>query len=126
MSLTFLPRVKAVISSEAEGTRSRENIVVTQAGAAIASGTVLGKLASGKYVPYSNAGTGGAEIAAGVLYSHLPAKTGDTRGVAFVRDCEAHRDQLTGLDAPGEADLLALGVVVRDVAGLPGIATPAL
>lgn len=126
MSLLSFPRVKAVISSEATGTRSRENITVTLSGSAIPSGTILGKLSSGKYVPYNNAGSGGAEIAAGILYSYLPAKTGDSRAVAFVRSCEAHRDQLVGLDAAGEADLLLTGVVVRDVSGLPGIATPAL
>ncbi len=41
--LTFKPRVKAVILSEASGQRSRENIVVTQTGTEIASGTLLTK-----------------------------------------------------------------------------------
>jgi len=126
MSLISAPRIKAVIQSEASGTRSRENAVVTQAGSVLASGTVVGKLASGKYVPYDNAGSGGAEVAAGVLYNWLPAKTGDAKAVVFVRDCEVHRAALVGLDTPGEADLKALGIIVRDAAGLAGIATPTL
>ena len=40
-SLISTPRVKAVIISEASNQRSRENIVVTQTGTPLASGTLL-------------------------------------------------------------------------------------
>ena len=40
-SLISTPRVKAVIISEASNQRSRENIVVTQSGTELASGTLL-------------------------------------------------------------------------------------
>lgn len=109
---TFRP--SEFVRSEASGQRSRENIVVTQAGTALKSGTVLGKItASGKYVPYSNAASNGSEVAAGVLYSPLTAATGDMKAVGFVRDCEVIRATLVGLDSFGEADLKALGVIVR-------------
>lgn len=214
-SLTSTPRIKAVILSEAGGQRSRENIVVTQAGDALASGTLLtqsgdagagvfavvagatgdptsgtitigaaakpgvykgtftaatkftiedptgltignGTLGSafsksgvamtltagttpavqgdeftitvaagnGKYVPYTASGAAGPADA--VLYNWLPAITGDAKAVAFVRDAELNRFELTGLDAAGEADLKAKGLLVRGTAGLPSIDTPAL
>lgn len=46
-SLLSTPRVKAVIISEASNQRSRENIVVTQTGAALASGTLLTQVDAG-------------------------------------------------------------------------------
>jgi hypothetical protein len=46
--------------------------------------------------------------------------------VGFVRDCELNRYELTGLDATGEADLKAKGMVVRGTAGLPTVSTPTL
>lgn len=119
--LTSVARMKAFVLSEGEGTISRENVTVTQTGAAIASGTVISKLmADGKYVVYDNVGTDGSEVAAGILYNHLDAKTGDTKAVAFVRNCEVNALELTGLDAGAAADLKALGVIVRTAAGLTG------
>lgn len=113
------PRLAEFVLSEASGQRSRENIVVVQTGTEIKSGTVLGKItASGKYAPYSNVASNGTEVAAGVLYNYLPADTGDTKAVGFVRDCEVNRFALTGLDAAGEADLVLKGVLVRGRTGL--------
>lgn len=100
--------------AEAPGTMSREEIVVVQTGAAVPSGTVLGKItASGKYAPYSNAAVNGSEVAAGVLYSSLPAFTGDKDAVAHVRLAEVSAVELTGSDAAGVADLKALTILVR-------------
>lgn len=119
--LNYVQRMKAFVLSEGEGTISRENITVTQSGAAIASGTVISKLtASGKYVPYDNVGTDGSETAAGILYNHLDAATGDVKAVAFVRNCEVNALELTGLDANATADLATLGVIVRTATGLSG------
>ena len=112
--LTSTPRLAEFVLSESSGQRSRENVTVTQTGALIQSGTVISKLtANGKYVPYDNVGTDGSEVAAGILYNRLDAATGDVKAVAFVRDCEVNRKALTGLDTTGEADLAALGVIVR-------------
>jgi len=117
--LTSTTRLKEFILDEATGQRSRENIVVVQTGAAIVSGTVLGKVtATGKYKPYANGASDGTEVAAGVLYNHLFAATGDIEAVGFVRDCEVVRGALTGLDTAGEADLVARGVIVRGTVGL--------
>jgi hypothetical protein len=116
MTIITSPTFRAAefLLSEAAGQRSRENIIVTQTGAAIASGTVLGKItASGKYIPYLNTATDGSEVAAGVLYSPLAAATGDVKAAALVRDCEVIRAALVGLDTAGEADLKLAGVIVR-------------
>lgn len=214
--LTFKPRIKAVILNEASGQRSRENIVVTQTGTEVESGTLLtrsgdtaatgtaaatagnagnptfgtinigaaGKpgaykltftaatkfdvedpdgvkigsgttgvafnkagvsftltaggtpavagdewtitvaVGSGKYIVYTASGAAGPADA--VLYNYLPAKTGDTKAVGFVRDAELNRFELTGLDATAEADLAKKGLIVRGTPGLPSISTPAL
>lgn len=119
--------VKSFIISESNGMQSRSRVTVAQTGTAIASGTVMGKVtASGKYVPYSNAASNGSEVAAGILYNHLNAATGDVKAVIFDKDCEVNRFELTGLDTAGEADLLALGIKVRGASGALEIATPAL
>ena len=215
-ALHFKPRIKAVILSEAPGQRSRENIVVTQSGAEVLSGTLLsqsgdtattgtavatagntgnptfGTIAvsapaipgvykltftaatkftvedpngvtigngttgvafskvglgftltaggtaavagdefsitvaagTGKYIPYTANGAAGPADA--VLYNYLPAITGDAKAVAFVRDAELNRFELTGLDATGEAGLKKHGLVVRGTPGLPTVSTPAL
>lgn len=112
--LNSTPRLAEFVLSEGSGQISRENIVVTQSGAAIRSGTVLAKVA-GKYVPYANGGAGDAGIAAGILYNHLPAATGDVKAVGFVRQCEVNRLALIGCDAPAIVDLAAIGVLVRGV-----------
>ncbi len=121
------PRLADFVLSEAEGFRSRDNVVVTQTGTEIKSGTVVSKLtATGKYVVYDDVGTDGSEVAAGVLYTHLPAATGDVKAVVFNADCEVRRGALIGLNADCEADLRTLGIKVRGTASLAGISTPAL
>ena len=214
--LTYKPRIKAVILSEASGQRSRENIVVTQTGTEVESGTLLTKSGdaattgsaaatagnagnptfgtitvgaaakpgaykltftaatkfdvedpdgvkigsgttgvafsksgmgftltaggtpavagdewtitvaegSGKYIVYTASGAAGPADA--VLYNYLPAATGDAKAVAFVRDAELNRFELTGLDATGQAGLAKKGLLVHGTAGLPTVSTPAL
>lgn len=213
-SLTSTPRIKAVILNEASGQRSRENVVVTQTGPALESGSLLTKVdtgagsfamdagatgnptsgaitvgaaavpgayqltftsatkfdveapngvklgtgtvgtsfnkggltftltagataavagdtakvsvapGTGKYVPYTANGAAGPADA--VLYNWLPAKTGDSKAVAFVRDAELNRYELTGLDASAVTDLATKGLIVRGTPGLPFVSTPAL
>lgn len=208
------PKLVDFILSEANGQRSRENIVVTQAGAAILSGTVLARAAAGSaafemsagatgnptsgditvsgaaqagnyvieftaatkftveapdgttvgtgtlgtafakgglgftltagatpavagdialvavtlagsaYVPYQAAGAAGPAVA--VLYSHLPAATGNSKAVGFVRACEVKATALTGSDAAAVANLASAGIVVRADGAVGTIATPAL
>ena len=78
----------------------------------------------GTYIAYTADGAAGPADA--VLYNWLPAKTGDSDAVAFVRDAELNRFELTGLDASGQADLAKKGLIVRGTAGLPTVSTPAL
>ena len=126
-SLTLVPRIADFVLSESEMFRSRDNITVTQTGDAIASGTVLGKItASGKYIPYLDGASDGSQTAAAILYTPLPAATGDKKAVAFTDDCEVRRGALTGLDAAAEVDLRTHGIKVRGTAGIAGISTPAL
>ena len=86
--------------------------------------TITVAAGSGKYVAYTAAGAAGPADA--VLYNWLPAKTGDSDAVGFVRDAELNRFELTGLDAAGQADLAKKGLIVRGTAGLPTVSTPAL
>lgn len=68
----------------------------------------------------------GSDSQDAVLYSHLPAATGNARAVAFTSDCEVKRSALIGLTPEGETTLANCGIKVRGRAGLPGISTPAL
>lgn len=104
--------------SEADGQRSRSKATVTVAGSvALPSGTVLGKVtATGKLVKYSNAAVDGSQAAVGVLYNSLPGVNGDYQAAIIDVDAEVFAAKLNGgagLDAPGIADLLALGIKVR-------------
>lgn len=68
----------------------------------------------GEWVAYDDDGTNdGRRAATGVLYESVDATESDAHAVAHVRDCELSEAELTGLDAAGKADLLALGVIVR-------------
>lgn len=104
--------------SEANGMQSRDTETVTVAGSvALPSGTVLGKItASGKYIKYDNAASDGSQAAAGVLLYKCDGVNGDYSRVVIKRNAEVIGDRLNGgagVDAPGKADLLALGILVR-------------
>lgn len=111
------------IVSEANGHRSREEIVVADS-AVVEPGTILGKItASGKFVQADNVtpAADGSETAAGILYKRTDADGQDAEAVAIVRDAEVFRDELVYPDGADQAqkdeidaDLLALGIVVRD------------
>lgn len=73
------------------------------------------------YEAYTGSGT-----AAAILYTALPAATGNKAAVAFTGDCEVKRSALVGINAAAEVALAARGIKVRGKAGLPGIKTPAL
>lgn len=104
------------IAHEANGTISRETIVVDTG--ALAVGTILGKItASGKYVQVAPAAVDGSEVAAGILYDAVDATAGDVEAVAIVRHAEVNKDELvypTGATQPQidaiDAQLLALQI----------------
>lgn len=104
--------------SEAEGSRSRDVVTVTVAGAvALPSGTVLGKItATGKYVKRNGAAVDGSETAKAILYNALPGTNGDYQATVFNTDAEvtgALLENGSGVDATVTGELLALGIKVR-------------
>ena len=114
MALTETLHAGEFIVSEANGTRSREEITVAAAAAALPAGQVLGKItASGLYVAYSNVAVDGSEVAAAILYAPLADSAADQKAAVIVRDAEVDESLLTGLDATGITDLAALGIVMR-------------
>lgn len=114
MALTETLHAGEFIVSEANGTRSREKIVIAAAAAALPAGQVLGKItASGKYTVYNNGAVDGTEVAAAILYDALADSAADQNAAAVVRDAEVDESLLTGLDATGKTDLQALGIVFR-------------
>ncbi|MCD6706839.1 MAG: head decoration protein [Thiobacillus sp.] len=114
MALTETLHAGEFIVSEANGTRSREEVTVAAAAAALPAGQVLGKItASGLYVAYSNVAVDGSEVAAAILYAPLADSAADQKAAVIVRDAEVDESLLTGLDATGIADLAALGIVMR-------------
>lgn len=68
----------------------------------------------GEWVAYDDDGANdGRRAATGILYGPVDATVDDVRAVAVVRDAEVIESLLVGLDAAGQADLKALGLVVR-------------
>ncbi len=100
--------------SEGNGSISREEVVISSAAGALVPGTVLGKITvGGEYVAYSNAASDGSQTAAGILYAKAPDSAADQSAVMIARHAEVIAAELTGLDAAGQVELLALGIVCR-------------
>lgn len=100
--------------SEANGTLSRDEVTIAAAAPAMAAGTLVGKItATGKYTAYNNGASDGTEVAAGILYAPVKDSASDQKAVIISRQAEVDGAMLTGLDAPGTADLKALQIIVR-------------
>lgn len=111
--------------SEANGTRSRDQVTVTVPGSTtLKAGLVLSQLsATGKYVAYDNSGTDGTEDAAAILCGELvndEVGAVDMEAAVINADAEVRASDLewaTGLSdndkTNGRADLLALGIKAR-------------
>ena len=106
--------------SEANGSRSRDAVVVVS-GQNLVAGAIVGVVtASGKIAEYDNAAVDGTEVAAGVLFEAVDASAADANGVVVLRDAEINLSEVTwksgasqgDIDA-GVADMLALGIVTR-------------
>jgi hypothetical protein len=106
--------------SEANGTRSRENVTFLT-GSVYVPGQVLGKItASGKYTGHDPAAEDGSESAAAICYAHVDASAADAKGVIIARDAEwnaATLTWITGISGPnktaGTTALAALGILLR-------------
>jgi hypothetical protein len=100
--------------SEANGHYSRDKVTIVANSGDLVPGTLLGKItASGKYKPYNNANADGSEVAKAVLYRHVPTSAADQPAVVVARAAEVLGTALVGNDAPGTADLAAVGIIVR-------------
>lgn len=100
--------------SEGNGDISREQITIDATAGAMVPGTVVGKMANGNYKAYANAnGAGDADVAGGILYSTVPDSAAAQKAVIIARHAEVIESELTGIDATGKADLLAVGIVCR-------------
>ncbi len=109
---TETTRAGEFLVSEANGTRSREAIIVT--GGPYSAGQMLGKItASGKYTAYAAGASDGTETAAGVLWGAADGSAADVSAVAVVRDAEIAEAMLTGSDADALVDLAGAGVIAR-------------
>jgi len=112
----------AFLMSEANGQRSREDIIIESGAGIIAPGTVLGKVtASGKYIASAVGASDGSETPAAINIYGGDASASDAAVSAIVRDAEvnghclvyhADRDQPAEKDAANAA-LGALGIIVR-------------
>lgn len=112
----------AFLISEANNTRSREQIILaTAAGNNLKSGTVLGKItASGKYTQLAPAASDGSQTAAAILYWDADASAADMRTVAITNDAEVVDTLLiwpSGITSPEKttaiSQLLALSIKLR-------------
>ncbi|MDV7391653.1 head decoration protein, partial [Arthrospira platensis SPKY1] len=106
--LTETSHAGEFLYAEANGTLSRERIVIASGEGVLKTGTVLGKLAGGKYAAYDNAASDGSQAAVGILYAGVDATSADADGVLIARHAEVVEAALTGLDAAGKTDLAAL------------------
>ncbi len=114
------------IATESPGYISRDTVVVTvPASTALSAGFVLAKLAAtGRYVPYDNAGSDGSEVAAAILFAGLENSAlapADIKGVVLNFGCEVRKADLvwdSGVNDAGKlaayADLAVNGVKARD------------
>lgn len=103
--------------SEANGHRSREEIVIL-AGEDLEVGTVLGQItASEKYVQVDLAAVDGSQSVAGVLYDSVFADGADAAAVAHLRDSEVLGAELVypAGATQGNIDTINAGLVALDV-----------
>lgn len=68
---------------------------------------------SGKYKARSDAATDGSAVAAAILYTELPAQTGDFKAVATTRIAEVSSVKLVGSNAAAVAALATKHIIVR-------------
>lgn len=107
------------IVSEANGSRSREEINLIK-GQNLQVGTILGKITeSGEYTQYNSTATNGSQTVAGILYDNINATEEDRKAVVIIRDAEIAKDKLIYPDDSDDTknkaneELKALGLIIR-------------
>ena len=113
--VTEQKRAGQFLLAEANGTLSRERIVIASGQGVLEAGQVLGKVtATGKYGKYDNLDiTTGLGTAAAILYAGVDATAADADAVGVFRHAEVKAAELTGIDTAGRADLAATQVIFR-------------
>lgn len=113
--LTEKSRAGQFLLAEANGTLSRERIVIAEGQGVLPVGQVLGKItASGKFGKYNNADTEtGVGTAVAILYDEVDATDADAPGVGVFRHAEVKDSELTGIDAAGKLDLAPAHIIFR-------------
>jgi co-chaperonin GroES (HSP10) len=117
--LTEKARAAGFILSEANGQRSRDNIMIAAGEGELEAGTVVAyKTSTGKYVVYQNDETDLAAKA--IIIYPVNATSADVEVAAIVRDAEVIGPQLrwantedTGDRDAAVADLASVGIIVR-------------
>ncbi len=110
--------------SEANGSRSRDQVTLTASQGDLVAGTVLAKVtATGNYIPYdddANGGTPGAGVALAILCYPAPNSASTQAITVISRDAEVDAAALTWESsndsteiAAGKADLAAVGIICR-------------
>jgi hypothetical protein len=106
------------IVSEANGSRSREEIVVASGAGELEVGTILGQVtATENYVQLDPEAEDGSGVAACILWDKVDATSEDKDAVAHLRDCEVMGSELVYPDGSDEdainLELSNLGIIVR-------------
>ena len=117
---TLGTRESEFLHYELEPQYTREQVIIA-AGQNLPAGAVVGKVtASGEYAAYDNAATDGTESAAGVLLAAVDASGGATEGVILARGPAVvlnraldWNGQAGAAVTDGQADLVAIGILVR-------------
>lgn len=114
-------RAGGFMVSEANGFRSRQQVVMVSGQTLLLAGSVLGRItASGKYTQYNPGNSDGSQTVAGVLWDDCDATAADTQCVAIVREAEVNQGELLwfsgasgGQITTGIAGLTTLQIIAR-------------
>lgn len=75
-------------------------------GTILVAGTAMAlQAATGKYVPYDDAGAGGAETCVGFLWETIDTADYDVQATLVDNNARLDESELTGIDANGKTDL---------------------
>jgi len=107
--------------SEAEGTLSRESVVIASGSGVIQPGTVLGKITTGgKYAPFDDDNTDGTETAVAIALMQVDATSAEAPCAVITRLAEVKSTALVwastndaGDKTAGIADLAARYIILR-------------
>ncbi len=99
-----LSRTAHYIVREANGYRSREQIVIASGAGKLKPGTVLGRItASKKYVQWASGASDGSQVAAAILYHPVDATAADVKATITARDTEVQANVLIWPDGTGDS-----------------------